>query len=423
MTVEPTTRLQIDTWTDDADPFTREQMTSAHLAIDDRVAQFLTGTTGLPPATPRTTKSFFLDTTTDVLYFFTSGNEWRALNAHAAPTTTLAPNGTNTAGSAHTYSRSDHSHAMLPWATTMQPVGTASSAGTNDAYAREDHVHVIGTGAINDSTMLANSVVVATKIAIGAVETQRIAVNAVTKDRLAVEQQLPTGMIAPFAGAAAPTGWVLCNGQDYSPTDSLYVALHAVIGTTYGTAGSNFRVPDLRNRVPQGAGTTDRGVSAGGSATITETHLPQHTHESGTYTTSTVDPHQHAAGGLATNTTGAHAHTTTIGAHNHGITPDNTVPLIYRPGTAPLHYQLTSATNVLTVPFGMVTWKYEVENASGAGPKVSDTQGNHQHPMSGNTANAGSHNHVISGTSASTGNGQPLTVSTAHVGVNYIIKL
>jgi len=61
------------------------------------------------------------------------------------------------------------------------------------------------------------------------------------------------GMIQLYAGSAAPTGWLLCDGAAVSRTT--YAALFAVISTTYGAPDANtFKLPDLRGRAPLGAG-------------------------------------------------------------------------------------------------------------------------------------------------------------------------
>lgn len=114
---------------------------------------------------------------------------------------------------------------------------------------------------------------------------------------------MPVGALVPYAGSAAPTGFLLCYGQEVSRTT--YAALDAVLGTTYGsyTNGSggagttHFRLPDLRGRVP--AGKDDMGGSAasrltgtvmspngntlgatGGAQThtLTTPEMPSHTH-------------------------------------------------------------------------------------------------------------------------------------------------
>jgi microcystin-dependent protein len=75
-------------------------------------------------------------------------------------------------------------------------------------------------------------------------------------------QPVPVGSLQPYAGANAPTGWLLCDGGSYSTT--LYPDLYSVLGYTYGGSGASFNVPDLRGRVPMGAGT---GAQNGGSGT------------------------------------------------------------------------------------------------------------------------------------------------------------
>ena len=97
----------------------------------------------------------------------------------------------------------------------------------------------------------------------------------------------PVGSLQAFAGANAPTGWLLCNGSE-QPI-ATYPELYSVLSTTYGAltngtggAGStHFRVPDLRGRMPIGAGndgssennqTRTRGVKGG------DTRMPAHTH-------------------------------------------------------------------------------------------------------------------------------------------------
>lgn len=49
------------------------------------------------------------------------------------------------------------------------------------------------------------------------------------------------GMITAYAGTVAPAGWLLCNGVSYATT--LYPALFAVIGYTYGGSSGSFSVP------------------------------------------------------------------------------------------------------------------------------------------------------------------------------------
>jgi microcystin-dependent protein len=104
-------------------------------------------------------------------------------------------------------------------------------------------------------------------------------------------------MLMPYAGATAPTGWLLCYGQGVSTTT--YADLFAAIGYTYGGSGSTFNLPDLRGRVVAGkddmGGTsanrlTDQSGGLDGDVlgdtggaethTLTTTQIPSHSHDS-----------------------------------------------------------------------------------------------------------------------------------------------
>ena len=99
----------------------------------------------------------------------------------------------------------------------------------------------------------------------------------------------PVGTILDFAGAAAPSGYVLCDGSSYSTTGG-YAALYAVIGTTYGSGSGTFKVPDLRGRVTAGVGSVGTNAqpslalaASGGEQnhTLTSLEMPSHTHSLG----------------------------------------------------------------------------------------------------------------------------------------------
>lgn len=61
-----------------------------------------------------------------------------------------------------------------------------------------------------------------------------------------------TGTVLPFAGSAAPTGWLLCDGATVSRTT--YAHLFSVIGTTYGAGdgSTTFNLPDTRGEFVRG---------------------------------------------------------------------------------------------------------------------------------------------------------------------------
>ena len=70
------------------------------------------------------------------------------------------------------------------------------------------------------------------------------------------------GEVAFFATAAAPAGWLICNGQTVSR--STYADLFAAVGELWGAGDgvSTFRVPDLRGEFLRGAD-LGRGVDIG----------------------------------------------------------------------------------------------------------------------------------------------------------------
>jgi microcystin-dependent protein len=69
-----------------------------------------------------------------------------------------------------------------------------------------------------------------------------------------------------WATATAPSGYLLCNGTAVSRTT--YSALFAILSTTFGTGdgSTTFNLPDFRDRMPIGAGTTYAANSSGGTA-------------------------------------------------------------------------------------------------------------------------------------------------------------
>lgn len=162
---------------------------------------------------------------------------------------------------------------------------------------------------------------------------------------------IPPGVIWEYGGAAAPTGWLVCDGSPVSR--STYAALFAVIGTSYGAGdgSTTFNLPDRRDRFGVGAGSTyARGATGGaasattstsgahdhtgatGSTTLTESQIPAHTH---TGTTSTDGNHTHTVGNTGVlggggqlyfqgNRDWSNTTTSTAGAHNHSFTTNST---------------------------------------------------------------------------------------------------
>jgi microcystin-dependent protein len=114
---------------------------------------------------------------------------------------------------------------------------------------------------------------------------------------------IPPGTIVAYGGTVAPDGWVMCDGAYYFHTNSLYTALHNVIGTSFGMlvlfgnpSPNSFRVPDLRGRFPRGvsgSSTHDpdkdsRTIPSGSSnvsnavGSVQDDEFKSHTHPPGT---------------------------------------------------------------------------------------------------------------------------------------------
>lgn len=141
-----------------------------------------------------------------------------------------------------------------------------------------------------------------------------------------------TGTVLPFAGAAAPNGWLLCYGKAVNRAD--YPNLFAAIGTTFGACdgSTTFNLPDLRGRVPAGkdnmGGTPANRLTTAGSG---------------------VDgPTLGAAGGsqahtLTTAQMPAHAHTATDAGHSHGVTDPTHAHTVYDPGHSHTYDRITAS--------------------------------------------------------------------------------
>ena len=124
---------------------------------------------------------------------------------------------------------------------------------------------------------------------------------------------IPPGAMMSYTGAAAPAGWLLCDGSAVSR--ATYAQLYAIVGTAYGAGdgSTTFNLPDTRGRMTVMKGTNADVDAIGeneGQATVSA-RTPNHVHS--------VPAHGHSKGTLAVGAGGSHAHTIDgIGDHGHG---------------------------------------------------------------------------------------------------------
>lgn len=250
----------------------------------------------------------------------------------------------------------------------------------------------------------------------------------------------PAGVIVPFAGSSAPTGYLVCDGAAVSRTT--YADLFAAIGTTYGAGdgSTTFALPNLKGRVVVGV---DAGQSefdtlgeTGGAKTHTldSTEIPSHTHSDGTLTTNETGDHSHSDGTLATDTAASHTHsdgtlaTDTEGDHTHGTGTLATVANGSHSHSSVLDGTVRPVLTAASLSFSTLNSVRNDGNQSGVVRNLSlsttqsaaaqtSTTGSHSHTLSGSTGDGGSHSHDVTGSTGSGGShSHDVTGSTGSAG-------
>lgn len=162
---------------------------------------------------------------------------------------------------------------------------------------------------------------------------------------VSVPSAVPSGVLAPYAGASAPSGWLLCDGSAVSRTT--YADLFAAIGGVFGVGdgSTTFNVPDLRGRSVFGLdnmGGTDAGRlsvtnTLGGTGgaekksgstdgyALTLSDIPPHTHSiqgtsGGSNGATTGQASASGSSGVQSGSVGGGA------AHSHGISNFDVMP-------------------------------------------------------------------------------------------------
>ncbi len=141
-----------------------------------------------------------------------------------------------------------------------------------------------------------------------------------------VDAAIPSGVMLPYGGATAPSGYLLCDGSAVSRTT--YGNLFSAIGTAYGSGdgSTTFNIPDMQGAFPIGkaaSGTASSLGDTGGELDSSINIAHSHTVNSHTHTIN----HGHADT-IATASNGAHTHTMpththTGPSHTHSINHDH----------------------------------------------------------------------------------------------------
>lgn len=192
----------------------------------------------------------------------------------------------------------------------------------------------------------------------------------------ASSQLVPSGVVMAFAGATAPSGWLLCNGSVISRTT--YANLFAAISTAHGSGdgSTTFALPNyagqfLRGRANGSANDPDRASrTAAASGGNTGDAV------------GSIQSNATAKNGLATSASNISASAADAGDHFHTYTTNST--------------------------------------SSGSGTIGASGQSS---TLSENTSSAGTHTHTITGTAAAqtiTGDNETRPLNAY---VNYIIKI
>uniref|UniRef100_A0A6C0HB17 Phage tail collar domain-containing protein n=1 Tax=viral metagenome TaxID=1070528 RepID=A0A6C0HB17_9ZZZZ len=119
----------------------------------------------------------------------------------------------------------------------------------------------------------------------------------------------PVGSIMAFTVGTSPDGWLLCDGTSYGKT--VYSALYAVIGSTFGVSDTSFNVPNYQGAFLRGTGTN--GVYSGPSLNASQTHATQtHTHTASSVVTDSGHTHSQYTINDDYNNSGGNAYPGTI---------------------------------------------------------------------------------------------------------------
>lgn len=174
---------------------------------------------------------------------------------------------------------------------------------------------------------------------------------------------IPPGTIWMWGGAAAPTGWLLCDHSAVSRVT--YADLFAEIGITYGAGDgfSTFNTPDMQQKFPLGYSSGVNALGDTGGAFDHTHNIAAHIH--------TLPNHTHTLS----------AHTHPIAQHRHQFDHIHYIPVHKHPGgshvhvSGTLHAQIGNDSTVLRWVAGGGTFLANRRSATVFQTTVSEAQG------------------------------------------------
>ena len=203
------------------------------------------------------------------------------------------------------------------------------------SLTRSDHTGTLsvvngGTGA---TTLTANNVILGNGTSAPTFVAPSTSGNLLTSNGTTWQSSTPavaatvaTGIVEMYAGATAPTGYLLCDGAAVSR--STYSALFAITSTTYGAGdgSTTFNVPNLSGRMVMGAG-TGTGLNASGTGAPSGTAQTARTRgqwlgeETHALTTAELASHTHAntVGSSAGGSNSVTGYMNSNSAHTHDV--------------------------------------------------------------------------------------------------------
>ena len=189
-----------------------------------------------------------------------------------------------------------------------------------------------------------------------------------------INTNTPVGMISIHAGATAPTGWLLCQGQAVSRTT--YSGLFGVVSTTYGSGdgSTTFNIPNLKGKVVVGIDAAQSQFDTRGETGGSMTH--QH---AASNSGNTSIAHNHSINPPATNSSNHDGHNHNITGHTHNTTD---------------HSHSVNPPPTGTTSAGGHSHSTGGPNSTGTaatGNTRNYATGGHGH----NTSNTGSHSHTV----------------------------